>query len=140
MVTKNKIEKDGDIINRLEIPEAIIRLRRDGIVHVTFRRDTVFDVVVQMNMLKLNNQITDGKKSYFIYDGEENVSITKEARDNAVKIEDLSPTAGSAVIANNLAYRMVANFYVKFNKPKTPFKVVSTLEEAVAWIKTLPPL
>ena len=90
--------------------------------------------------LKINNQITNGKKSYFIYDGEENVSITKEARDNATKIEDLSPTAGSAVVANNLAYRMVANFYIRFNKPKSPFKVVSTFEEAIAWIKTLPPL
>jgi hypothetical protein len=139
MVT-NKIEKDDDIIDRLEIPEAVIRLRRDDIVHVTFKKDIVLDVVVQMNLLKLYNQITNGKKSYFIFDAEENVSITKEARDNATKIEDLSPTAGSAVIASNLAYRMIANFYVKFNKPKSSLKVVSNMEEAIAWIKTLPKL
>jgi hypothetical protein len=140
MLTRNEIEKDEDIIDLLEIPEVIVRLRRDGIVHVTFRKDTVFDIVIQMNLLKLNNQITTGKKSYFIFVAEENVSITREARDNATKIEDLSPTVGSVVVANNLAYRMIANFYVKFNRPKHPFKVVGTFDEAVRWLKTLAPL
>jgi hypothetical protein len=140
MITGSEIEKDEDIIDTLEIPEVLVRMRRDGIVHVTFRKDIVLDIAVQMNLLELNNRITNGRKSYFIFDAEENVTITKEARDNATKIEDRSPTVGSAVVANNLAYRMIANFYVKFNRPKHPFKVVATPEDAVTWLKTLPPL
>ena len=129
---------DSEIVNTIETPEVIIRLRRDGIVHATYKKDTVFDLAVQIKMLELNNKITGGKKSYFVYDAEENVTITKEARDNATKIEHMAPVLGSVVIANNLAYRLIANFYVKFNKPKTPFKVVDSLDKAIEWIKNLP--
>jgi hypothetical protein len=128
----------GDVINTIETSEVIVRLRRDGIIHATYKKDTVFDIALQLKMLEINNTITDGKRSYFIYDAEENVTITKEARDNAIKIEHLAPVKGSVVVANNLAYRIIANFYVKFNKPKTPFKVVDTFDKAVQWIKSLP--
>ena len=137
IITKENIV-DSDITNTIETSEVIIRLRRDGIVHATFKKDTLFDIPMQMKMLDFNNKITGGKKSYFIYDAEENVTITKEARDNAAKIEHLAPVKGSVVVADNLAYRIVANFYIKFNKPKTPFKVVETFDKAIEWIKNLP--
>jgi hypothetical protein len=135
-VKENNI--DSEIVNTIETSEVIVRLRRDGIVHATYKKDTIFDLAVQIKMLELNNKITGGKKSYFVYDAEENVTITKEARDNATKIEHLAPVLGSVVIANNLAYRLIANFYVKFNKPKTPFKVVDSFDKAIEWIKSLP--
>ena len=137
IITKENIA-DSDIINTIETSEVIIRLRRDEIVYVTFKKDTLFDISMQMKMLDFNNKITGGKKSYFIYDAEENVTITKEARDNATKIEHLAPVKGSVVVADNLAYRIVANFYIKFNKPKNPFKVVETFDKAIEWIKNLP--
>lgn len=132
--------KNSDIINTIEIPEVRVQLRRDHIVHVTYRKGTILDVELQMKILNINNKITGGKKSYFIYDAEEGVTVTKEARDNAIKIEHLTPTQASAIVANNLAYRMIANFYIKFNKPKTELKVVNTFEKGIEWIKTLPPL
>ncbi len=138
MVDLKENSKDSEIVDSIDSPEAIVRLRRDGIVHITFKKDIIFDVEAQLRHLDINNKITGGKKSYFIYDAEENVTITKEARDNATKIEHLAPVKGTVVVANNLAYRIIANFYIKFNKPKTPFKVVDSFEKAVDWIKCLP--
>lgn len=138
MVAVEKSQINSDIINTIEIPEVIVRMRQDGIVHVTFRKGAVLDLGLQAKLLHINIQITGGKKSYIIYDAEENVTITKEARDNATKIEHLAPIKGSAVVADNLAYRLIANFYLKFNKPKTPYKVFETYEKGIAWLKTLP--
>jgi hypothetical protein len=128
----------SDIVSMIEIPEVIVRMRADGIVHVTFRKGIVLDLELQSKLLAINIRITEGKKSYFIYDAEDSVTITKEARDNATKIEHLAPIKASAVVANNLAYRLVANFYMKFNKPKTPYKVFDNLENGIAWLKTSP--
>src|ERR1700740_482542 len=119
MVDVKENIKDSKIVDTIETPEVTVRLRNDGIVYATFKKDAIFDIALQMKMLDINNKITGGKLSYFIYDAEENVTITKEARDNATKIEHLAPVKGSVVIANNLAYRIIANFYIKFNKPKT---------------------
>jgi len=138
MVNTAKNITDSKIVDIIEIPEATARLRNDGIIHITFKKDTVFDIALQLKMLEINNKITGGKRSYFIYDAEENVTITKEARDNATEIEHLAPVKGSVVVANNLAYRIIANFYIQFNKPATPFKVVRSLEEGLKWLKNLP--
>jgi hypothetical protein len=138
MVDTPKNIGDNKVVDTIETPEVIVRLRGDGIVHATFKKDAVFDIAMQLKMLEINTKITGGKKSYFIYDAEENVTITKEARDNATKIEHLAPVKGSVVVANNLAYRIIANFYIQFNKPATPFKVVRSLEEGLKWLKNLP--
>ncbi len=136
MITESGL-KDADIINTIEIPEVILRLRKDGIVHATFRENTVFDIPMQMKMLEESTKITNGKKSLFIYDAEDNVTITKEARDNAIHIEHRSVTSATVVVAHNLAYRIIANFYVNVNKPQTPFKVVSSFEKGIEWLKSL---
>ena len=137
-MTGEKTQNNCDIINTIETSAVTLRMRNDGIVHVTFKKDTIFDIEMQMELLRLSTEITGGKKSNFIYDAEEGVTITKEARDNATAIEHLSVTKATAVVANNLAYRIIANFYVQFNKPVTPFKVVDSLDNGIAWLKTLP--
>lgn len=81
--------------------------------------------------------ITGNKKTGFIFEAGDNLLIRKEARDNAVKIEAETPVKATAVVANNLAYRLIANFYVKVQKPMGVYKVVSSKEEAVKWLKSL---
>ena len=138
MLAEKIAQENCEIINIIEISGVVARLRKDGIIHTTFRKGTILDLELQQKLLELNIKITNGKRSYFIYDADENVTITKEARDNAIKIEHLAPVKGTAIVANNLAYRLIANFYVKFNKPKTPFKVFENLDKGIAWLKTLP--
>ncbi len=43
----------------------------------------------------------------------------------------------TAVVVDTLAYKLIANFYLKFNKPKRPYKVFSKEEEAIKWLKTI---
>lgn len=117
------------------MPEAILRLRQDNIVYVTFKEGVTLDVPMQYRMLEKYNEICDGKKLPFIFDAMDHVTITKEARDNATKIEHLSPVFATAVIANTLAYKLIASFYIKFNKPKGPFKIFRNEDEAVEWLK-----
>jgi hypothetical protein len=125
------------IIREVKIPEATVSLREDGIVYVYYQKNTFLNVELQMRILEIFNDITGGKKSLFIFDADEGVVVTKGARENALIIEDISPVLASAVVAPNLAYRLIANFYMKFQKPKGQYKVVRDVEEGVNWLKTL---
>jgi hypothetical protein len=69
-----------------------------------------------------------------MFDAMDNVTITKEARENAIKLEEKSPSYASAAIANSLPYRLIANFYLKFNKPGIPFRLFRKEEEALEWL------
>ena len=123
-----------NITRKIENEKVLVQLRSDGIVHVIFKENVTIDIETQVGSLKLYNEICNGKKSKFLFTAYGGVSITKEARDNATKIEYLSPVGKSAVVADSLPYRIIANFYLKVNRPKNPYKVFGTEKEAVQWL------
>ena len=124
------------IIKQVNLPEASISLREDGIVHVHYNENTELDIPLQMKMLEIFQEITDRKLSPFLITASDGLIVTKEARDNAITIEEISPCYGTAVIVNNLAYVLIANFYLKVNKPKRPYQIFKTEEDAIVWLKT----
>lgn len=133
MLTKDTIYT----IKELDFPDVNIQRKSNDIVYVTFKDDCNLDIPLQMRLLDYYYDITDGKLMRFMFFAAENVSLTKEARDNAVKIEDQSMLGASAVVVTNLPYKLIANFYLKFNKPKRPYKVFSKEEDAIKWLKTI---
>jgi len=124
------------IIKEIYLPEASIVLREDGIVHVRYHKNIVLDIPLQLKMLEKFNEITKGKLTPFLFTAADGVHVTPEARDNAVKTEEDSPCNGTAVVVTNIAYLLIANFYLKFNKPKRPYKVFKDEEAAIEWLKT----
>jgi hypothetical protein len=127
-------ESETSFIREIKIAEATLRLRTDGIVHVVFHSHVVLDIPLQLRLLELYRQLTEGRKTPFLFSAMEGVIVTKEARDNAIKLEDQSPVCAVAVLADNLAYRIIANFYLQVNKPKNPYKVFKNQDEAIRWL------
>ncbi len=131
------LESEITIVDEIEIPEAFIRMRSDGIVHVFYKENTVLDVPLQLRMLDLYWKLTNNQKANFIFESDEGFFLTKEARENSVKLEASTPVIASALIVTNLASRIVANFFIKMNKPKIRYKLFGTVEEAAKWLKSL---
>lgn len=111
-----------------------VEMRDDGIVSVYFKSNTEITVGFQSVLVELYNQVTGGKKSLFIFECGEFVSITKAARENAIVIEDFTPTRASAIVVGNLAQKIIADFYYKVNKPKQPYKIFWSREKALNWL------
>lgn len=122
------------IIKKHETNDYIIGLRDDGIVHVLYKDGSELDVKMQLEMLEVYKQVCHNKLTPFIFEAEEYVTITKEARDNATSLEDESPLSMSAIIVKNLAHKLIADFYLKFNKPKRPYKVFKNFQEGIDWL------
>lgn len=120
----------------IEIDEAIIGLRKDGIGHVYFKPGMELTIAIQYKLLDCYNEITGGIKTPFIFEAGEYVNVTSEARDNATHLEAIAPLSATVVVVNNLAYKLIADFYYKFNRPKQPYKVVSSFNDGIAWLKT----
>lgn len=121
------------IVNSIETDEIVVSLRTDGIVHVHIKADTQITLKTQDDMLVIYWQITKIKRP-FIFTGGEFVTVSKEARLNATKMESLTPVAASAIVVQNLAQRIIANYYYKFNKPKTPYRIFKDVEKAADWL------
>ncbi|MES2837078.1 MAG: hypothetical protein V4667_06125 [Bacteroidota bacterium] len=123
------------ILKQIDLPEALIALRNDDIIEVIFKDDVVLDIALQNKLLKSYLEICDNKQMCFIFKAMDNVTITKEARDNATNLEDASPLKASALITDSLAYKLIGQFYLKVNKPKRPFNIFKTELDAIEWLK-----
>jgi hypothetical protein len=120
----------------IEIEEAIVSLREDGIVHVHFKEFVEITVELQGRMYDIYNEICGHDHKPFLFTADEFVSVTKEARNNSIIMEGLYPGSASAVLVTSIAYKLIANFYLIVNKPKSPYRVFNNEEDAVEWLKT----
>jgi hypothetical protein len=73
-------------------------------------------------MVAIYSQLCGGNKFPFLFEVGKQYSIIKQARDSAIEIEADKLIAISAVIVDNDYYKLVANFYYKFNKPQKSYK------------------
>ncbi len=131
------LDKQITILKQLEIEEAIIRLRSDGIVHVHYKKNIIMDVGLQTNMRVMFNDITNNKKSKFIFTASEGFSMTKEARENGPKLQENNPILYYAIVVDNLAYKILVNFYLRVFKPKGNYRMVKSIREGVDWLHSL---
>lgn len=122
------------IIKKVETAQYIIGVRDDGIIHVFYKEHAELDVKLQLEMLDVYIELCENKPYPFIFGAEEYITVTKEARDNALSLEDKSPLAVSAILVKNLAHKLIADFYLKFNKPRRPYKVFKNFEEGIDWL------
>ena len=126
------------ILKQEETSITTIKLRSDGIVHVHMKDNIVFGLDEQREHLYACLQFVNGIKYPFMFTAGDYVNITKEARENAKKIDALLPRIGVALIVENLAYKLIAEFYQKFHKPELPTKIFSSEDKAVEWLLALP--
>lgn len=133
---------ETQVIKKLETAHLIGTLRSDGIVHIHIKENTTINLLVQDEMIKLYWLLTDVKRP-FVFTGDEFASITKEARENAIAMEDTVPISSSAIVVKNLAQKIIADYYYKFNRPKNPYSVFKKFDQAIDWLletQEIPPL
>jgi len=127
------IKERAAIVKEISDKELYIALLDNGIGHIIFKKNCEITVGIQQRLVNTLKEWTRGKAIPCLYENEEGVTITKEARDNSVAMEAISPVCASAVVVTSAAYRLLANFYLKVNKPQKPYNVFSSKDNAIDW-------
>jgi hypothetical protein len=122
------------IVRTIRLSFAEISVDNSGIIRVNYFSGAIVDVPQKKELFKAYNEITKEQKSLFIFRAQSHVNFTKEAKEYSIRIEPLQPFMAIAVVADNLAYQLLADFYFKFYKPKVAYKVVKSEDRAVEWL------
>jgi hypothetical protein len=122
--------------NKIETDRIIVSLREDGIVHVHVKDRTVIDIECQLEMKDSYWKVVD-EQSPFVFTAGDYIKLTKEAQKNAKEMEETVPVGASALIVNNIAQKMLADFYYKISPPKNPLKVFRDFDKGIEWLKAL---
>lgn len=132
-ITKNiHLPEVGDI----ELPWVTMRLFDNKVLYLRFKP---FEDEIDLDMAKMHSQavakLLDGESAHFIVNFQgTHIVFSNQARDFFASDERHTVLRKSQAIAiDNLAHKIVANFYLRFNKPKCPTRIFEDLEEAFQW-------
>jgi hypothetical protein len=122
------------VIKKEETNASYISMCSDGIIRVLFKKNQEIDPTVLEDLFKKFNEIIEGVSYPYIYLAEDgSVTFTTEGNVYSKQNQNLFPKICSAFVTKSLAQRLIANFYLKINKPKNPSKLFKNQDEAEAW-------
>lgn len=123
-----------NIVQTISLPFAELTRDEQGIIRVHYLEGSTVDILQKKELFRSYSDITNGEKSLFIFKAQNHVNFTKEAKEFSVRVEHKQPFLAIAVVAHNLAYQLLADFYFKFYKPKVHYKVLKSEDKAVEWL------
>jgi hypothetical protein len=123
-----------NIVRTLTLSFAEITIDDQEIIRVNYLNGSIIDVPQKKELFKAYSEISNDIKSLFIFKAQSNVNFTKEAKKYSIRVEPLQPFMAIAVVVDNFAYQLIADFYFKLYKPKVAYKVFKSEEKAVQWL------
>jgi hypothetical protein len=125
------LSEKKDII-KLEKSEVFLRL--DDIVQINFHDNCEVDKKDCEDIISAYDQLLQNKKYPLLHFLGSYTTFTKNTREFSVTERGTQYSAAEAYIYSSLAHKILANFYIKINKPPVPTKFFTNEKEAVAWL------
>lgn len=123
-----------NILKQKETKTALITLGDDAIVRVSFKDMVQVTPLEVEENFKAYNDIVGGFSYPFIISAKGgSADYTTEGLAYAKTHELDWPKTCVALYIKNLAQRLLANFYLKFNKPSHAHKVFDNMADAETW-------
>ena len=127
-------DTDDEAVELILLPRMNILRDKQGIVRVTYLAGSIIDVKDKMQEKEAIWRITNGINHPFLFSFESMVTITKEAKEYSIQVEMEQPFLAIAILVDNFAYQLLADFYFRFYKPKVTYQVFKDEIRAVEWL------
>ena len=136
MILKTKEYLNLTLIDEFDIGPVLFRLYENRIFHAVVKKGEKITVEMTTKGYEFLERNGSGR-FYNIYEFEAFAEMEPEVRSWAADSSGNKYTYCDAVVISNFAQKIIANFYIKFNKPQSPTKVFNSTEKALEWINSL---
>lgn len=124
---------NSQVISEKDIGSTIFRLYENRVYHVIIKKgEKVTMEVVQEGYAFLDSN--GGGLFYNIYEFHSFADVDPEVREWAASPTNNSYTISDAIVINSLSQKILADFYISFNKPVKPTRVFKSIEKAFEWV------
>jgi len=124
-----------DNINHIKLSHSTVFLREDGIIEVKFKDDVLLELEDCEELLFHYGKLSAGKKVPILHLIGKYMNITKEAREFSASEEGLKYSIAEAFVFDSVLHQIIANYYLKVDKPSVPTKFFKTKTEGEIWLK-----
>lgn len=122
----------------IEIEKAFIKKINDKIICLEFKDGVDFELEDAVATDRVCYELCEGKPFCSLIDARVYGSISSEARaffahDELIKDIRIA----EAFVITSLGIRMLAKFYIQFNRPENPVKIFSNSKDAISWLEDM---
>ena len=107
-------------------------LRKDNIVQVQMKDNFECELEDSKKIVESITKVSGDNKYPLLAIYSDFNAFSKEATDFVSKS---TATLADALVGNGIAFRMVGNFYLNFNKPIRPTRLFNDMESALKWLE-----
>ena len=123
-------------MNKIELKKSTVSLTDERILHIHLHAGCEIELSDAVLIVEAMGKLGAGKKFPVLIDSGEFTSIDKEVRIFSASAECNIYTLVDAIAYYSLAQKLIADFYVRHNKPVVPTQVFSDKTKAIQWLKT----
>lgn len=105
----------------------------DGVLHLVYDNLDLLNLSDARQIVKERLEFCNGVIYPHLFDISKVKKSSKEARDYMAD-EGNDLVSASALIVNSSVVKMLANFFITVNKPKSPTKMFTSKDEAISWL------
>jgi hypothetical protein len=122
------------LIKKVETSAITVALRSDGIMQYTVKGVSEFNLADLREANEAAGMLGNRKAYPNLVYVDHFLNVDPECRKYAATEESNRYTVADALVVNSVALRLIANFYVKVNKPVRPTKIFTSVDDAVSWL------
>jgi hypothetical protein len=123
-------------MDEIEVAEALVLSIKNYILHMVVKQHAEIDIDVVKVVVETRRNLQQGKKMLVLLDTRDFGCFTREAREYTSGKEVAGLDKAMAIITDSLPTKLMANFFIKFNKPQAPTKMFTSKNAALAWLET----
>lgn len=123
------------VIATIKTTAATVSLVDDKIILFKVHDHTDFGLPEMLEVRQANIQLAEGNDYCVVMEMGQMATYSKEAKEASVSEEHNRNRIALAIVQTNLAMKLIAQLYIKFNKPITPTKIVKNTAEAIKWLQ-----
>lgn len=121
------------LVDEVDSGSIIYRLYENRIFHAIVKNGEKVTMEMTIKGYDFLNK-HGGGKFYNLYEFRPYAEMDPEVRVWAAQDSGNHYTFVDAIVISNFAQKIIANFYLKFNKPAKPTKIFTSTEKALEWI------
>lgn len=133
MIQKTTPEDENKIH---ELKKAFVFLRQDGVIQIDTKTTEEYSVEDAKEVTTIIQKIGKGKKFPVLMIVKNYMDVDKETRKFYGSKEATINKIAEAFVINSSALKIIANFYIRIEKPNIPSKIFTNTEDAITWLKT----
>ena len=124
------------LIDEEDIGSVIYRLYEGRIFHAIIKKKEKITIKMTEKGYDFLNR-NGGGRFYNIYEFSSFSEMDPEVREWSASTSGNNYTYVDAIVISNFAQKLIADFYLKFNKPPMPTKIFKSKDKALDWIMEL---